>query len=89
MDSYVVLYRREDIMTLADPPFAFSCMAEDTGHAEEQCLNADPDGDIVWTVVTDSVEDAYADYYSSEHYMSDDNGTTSEDAPSFDRSPDA
>lgn len=61
--SYVVLYRREDIMAPADPPFAFKCMAEDTDHAEEQCLNAEPDADIVWVVQTEHVQSAYYDYW--------------------------
>ena len=55
MQSYIVLYRWEDIMAPADPPFAFQCMAENVDHAEEQLLNADPDGDIVWVVQTDEI----------------------------------
>jgi len=66
MQSYIVLYRREDIMAPADPPFAFQCHAEDTEHAEEQLLNADPDGDIVWVVQTDDPEVAYSDYWNLE-----------------------
>lgn len=62
---YIVLYRREDIMAPADPPFAFKCMAENTEHAEEQCLNAEPDADIVWVVDTDDVQAAYADYWNT------------------------
>ena len=48
MKNYVVLYRIEKIMAPADAPFGFSCSADDTDHAEEQCLNAYPDCDIVW-----------------------------------------
>ncbi len=48
MQSYIVLYRREDIMDPDDPPFTFQCMAEDMDHAKEQLLNVDPDGVIVW-----------------------------------------
>jgi hypothetical protein len=65
MTQYIVLYRREDIMAPADPPFAFKCWAEDTEHAEEQCLNADPDCDIVWVVITNNVEEAYRDYWNT------------------------
>ena len=65
MQEYIVLYRREDIMAPADPPFAFKCWSEDTEHAEEQCLNAEPDADIVWVVPTDNVQDAYADYWNA------------------------
>jgi hypothetical protein len=50
MQLYIVLYRTEDIMAPADPPFSFQCWAEDTEHAEEQMLNAEPDADIVWVV---------------------------------------
>ena len=48
MKNYIVLYRRSDIQSPTDEPFGFQCWAEDTDHAEEQCLNADPDADIVW-----------------------------------------
>lgn len=61
--SYVVLYDRHDIMANGDPPFAFKCMAEDADHAEEQCLNAEPDADIVFVEQTDDLEDAYYGYY--------------------------
>ena len=64
MQSYIVLYRREDIMDPDDPPFTFQCMAEDTDHAKEQLLNADPDGVIVWVVQTDDPEVAYSDYWN-------------------------
>jgi len=48
MKNYVVLYRDEKIMCPADPPFGFQCWAEDADHAEEQCLNANPETAIVW-----------------------------------------
>lgn len=64
MQSYIVLYRREDIMAPADEPFGFQCYAESTEHAEEQCLNAEPDADIVWVVMTDDVKTAYYDYWA-------------------------
>lgn len=66
VQDYIVLYRREDIMAPADPPFAFKCMAEDTEHAEEQLLNAEPDADIVWVVATDSVDAAYSNYWGND-----------------------
>ena len=65
MQLYVVLYRDEAIMTHADPPFAFSCWAEDSDHAEEQLLNAESDADVVWVVQTADVEDAYSDYWGN------------------------
>lgn len=48
MKNYVVLYRRNDIQSVGESPFGFQCYAENVDHAEEQCLNADPDADIVW-----------------------------------------
>ena len=65
MQEYVVLYRRDDIMAPVDAPFSFKCWAENTEHAEEQCLNADPDGDVVWVVITDNVDEAYNDYWNT------------------------
>lgn len=65
MQPYVVLYRREDLMKSYDAPFAFQCMAEDTEHAEEQCLNDDPAADIVWVVATNDCNAAYDNYWCS------------------------
>ena len=48
MNNYIVLYRIESIMCPADPPFGFQCWAEDDDHAEEQCLNANSETEIVW-----------------------------------------
>ncbi len=48
LKNYVVLYRIESIMTPLDAPFGFQCYAEDSDHAEEQCLNAYGDCDVVW-----------------------------------------
>ena len=72
MQSYIVLYRREDIMAFADPPFSFGCWAEDTEHAEEQLLNAEPDADIVWVVQTENVQKAYNDYWNTPTGFTDD-----------------
>jgi hypothetical protein len=47
MKQYMVLYRIESIMSPLDAPFGFSCWAEDNDHAEEQCINAYPDCDVV------------------------------------------
>ena len=51
----MVLYR-EDGMHPLDAPLGFGCWAEDMDHAEEQCLDAYPDCDIVWVVQTDEYE---------------------------------
>ena len=48
MKNYVVLYRIESVMSPLDEPFGFQCYADDTDHAEEQCVNAYPDADVVW-----------------------------------------
>ena len=62
MESYIVLYRTDELLPV-DPPLAFKCMAEDTEHAEEQCENAYPGCDVVWTVITNNVHYAYYDYW--------------------------
>lgn len=61
MNYYTVLYREQNQYT--DLPFAFTCMADNVDHAEEQCYNAYPDCDIVWVVQTANVDAAYEDYY--------------------------
>lgn len=48
MKNFVVLYRCEAIMSPLDSPFGFQCYADDTDHAEEQCLNSYSDADVVW-----------------------------------------
>lgn len=48
MQNYVILYRINSIMLPLDVPFGFQCWADDVDHAEEQCLNAYPEADIVW-----------------------------------------
>lgn len=64
MNNYFVLYRIESIMCPADAPFAFQCFADAADHADEQCINAYPDADIVWISDSDSVMGAYAEYWS-------------------------
>lgn len=65
MNSYIVLYRIESIMAPADAPFGFACQADDSDHAEEQCLNAYPDCDVVWVFKGDHADSAYADYWGN------------------------
>lgn len=48
MRNYVVLYRIEAVMSPEDNPFGFQCWADDTDHANEQCVNAYPDCDVVY-----------------------------------------
>lgn len=68
MIQYTVLYRIESIMSPLDVPFGFQCWAEDMDHAEEQCLNAYPDCDVVWVKDCDDMELALDDYYDFGHY---------------------
>lgn len=65
MQTYTVLYKTPDILPF-DPPLGFICQADDTEHAEEQCLDAEPDADILWVVITDNVEVALRDYWGIE-----------------------
>lgn len=59
---FCVLYRDDSLAPL-DAPFGFLCQAENGDHAEEQCVNAYPDCDVVWIVETNNVDDARADYW--------------------------
>lgn len=64
MKPFIVLYRIEAIMVPADAPFSFLCWADDTEHAEEQCLNAYPECDVVWIWKGESTQDALDDYWN-------------------------
>lgn len=48
LKNYVVLFREAQSMTVLDLPLGFQCYAENLDHAQEQCLNAYPDCEIVW-----------------------------------------
>lgn len=63
MKPYIVLYRIESIMSPADAPYGFHCWAEDTEHAEEQCMNAYPDGEVVWVALGEDYDYALSDYW--------------------------
>jgi len=62
LKDFVVLYR-DGSLRVVDSPYAFTCQAEDGDHAEEQCLNAYPEADVVWVVAGVGVDDAYVDYF--------------------------
>ena len=64
MEQYTVLYRIESIQAPSDHPFGFMCWAEDADHAEEQCLNACPDCDVVWVLDTDDYRIALNNFYA-------------------------
>lgn len=61
MLSYVVLYRDADDPP-DDDPLAFTCEADDAPHAEEQCRDAYPGCDVVWTEQAFSVETVFQHY---------------------------
>ena len=65
MTEYIVLYRIKDISSDLDAPFGFQFWAEDGAHAEEQCINAYPDADVVWVVPTEQYSEALEEYYGS------------------------
>ena len=62
MNTYTVLYRNNGIGPL-EQPFGFKCQADNVDHAEEQCLDAEPDADIVWVAATDNYTNALQDYW--------------------------
>lgn len=64
MKQFIVLYRQEKIMAPADPPFGFACHADDSEHAEEQCLNAEPDADVVWIYEGTDMQRALKNYWT-------------------------
>lgn len=64
METYIVLYRIESIMTPLDSPFGFRCQADDPDHAEEQCIAAYPDCAVVWVSKTSDYALSLEDYYN-------------------------
>lgn len=70
LKEYTVLYRIESIMCPLDALFGFHCWAENGDHAEEQCLNAYPDCDVVWvfegTSMDDALDDEFDGYYGTD-----------------------
>ena len=64
MEQYIVLYKTSDMLPF-DAPFGFKCWADDTEHAEEQCVNAYPECEILWVVITDDMVAAYTDYWNA------------------------
>lgn len=62
MTTYIVLFIEPDALP-ADPPQGFKCQAEDSDHAEEQCLNAYPNASIAWVHEGASAVEAYQEYW--------------------------
>ncbi len=48
LSQWTVIYRDQECSP-SDLPEAFSCMADDSEHAEEQCENAYPKCEVIWT----------------------------------------
>lgn len=67
LKNHVVLYRPAGSPPL-DEPQGFQCWAEDGDHAEEQCLNAYPQADVLWVWQGEfglGMRPALEDYYST------------------------
>ncbi len=63
LNWWSVLYRSATAPPVAAPE-CFACQAEDGDHAEEQCRNAYPGCDVLWTFLGDA-EGAYQDYWGA------------------------
>ena len=61
LQRWAVLYRDHDSGPVG-PPECFMAWAEDSEHAEEQCADAYPLCEVLWTFQGDAAE-AYADYW--------------------------
>ena len=62
MKPYIVLYK-DFLLLPSGLPCAFACQAKDADHAEEQCISAKPDCEVMWVTQTESVNEALADYW--------------------------
>lgn len=58
-EKWAVLYRNR---LPADPPECFVAWAENSDHAEEQCVKAHPGCEVLWTFQGEE-NDAFADYW--------------------------
>ena len=67
----MILYRNNGLTDIEEP-LGFLCSADNVEHAEEQCLDAEPDADIVWVCESLSYCDTIDNYYNT-----DDENTTS------------
>lgn len=62
LSTWTVLYAEAGCVP-GEVPLAFLCRAEDKDHAQEQCRNAYPDCEVVFTAQTGSLITAYDAYY--------------------------
>jgi hypothetical protein len=63
LDGWAVLYRAATAPAVS-PPECFLCQAEDGDHADEQCRNAYPGCEILWSYLGDA-EGAYEEYWGN------------------------
>lgn len=63
LQEFIVLYREIDGDD--DDPFGFSCWAENSDHAEEQCRDAQEGIELVWVFEGNSLEEALESYRSA------------------------
>lgn len=73
MNNYIVLYR-ESIHDVLSIPLEFHCQAEDSNHAEEQCLDANPNCDIVWLYEGNDYRKAISSWLNYDSWVNYDNG---------------
>jgi hypothetical protein len=62
MIPMIVLYIEPDDPFLVQ---AFACMADDGDHAEEQCLDAEPDAEVLWVHYGDDALAAMHSYWDT------------------------
>lgn len=62
MDKWNVLYRESDYSPLDFD--VFECYADDMDHADEQCLDAYPDCEILWADTENEVEETIKNWFS-------------------------
>jgi len=61
MDNYIVLYKNIDNLPL-DIPLGYSFMAEDSDHAVEQFVDAEPNAIVIWTYKGNDYMEALDDW---------------------------
>lgn len=62
MEKWNVIYRESDCGPLDFDVFV--CYAEDMNHADEQCLNAYPECEILWSDTENEVEETVKNWLS-------------------------
>jgi hypothetical protein len=65
LTTHIVLYR-DSTLKSNDTPYIFRCEADDENHAKEQCLNAEPECNIVFVKKTKHATSAYDSFYKTQ-----------------------